>query len=542
MPSLAEMFPNLAKLSKDDGSVSKHGGSASKPRKRAKPPKAPKQRRPPRPRRQRSERRSPRAARRAAGKDFSLTMGGGSPSANEGGTGRESKLPSVAKLPSVSRLPSVGRLPSMGRLPSAPSLGSLRELSFGRGARAGASLVGLDIQPGYVTAVEAEVNGIVAVKRAVGLPLPADTMREGEVIDEALLAEVLKELFAKGHLNKRVRIGLANQRTVVRTMELPPIEDRKELAAAVNFAAQDQIPMPLTSAMLDFQPIGIVQTPAGRRQRVVVVAAQREMVQRLVGAVRAAGLRPAAVDLSAFAMIRALHRPEEPATETLRGDDARLREEREEVAATTAAHAAPPGPDDDASQAAGAGVGEAPAEGSNGVRTLYLNVGGLTNLAIADGVTCRFTRAVGGGLESMAGALAERRSVPLAEARAAIAEFDLAKREQQSEQRSGPTANDPAAMAAEVRTVIAGGLREIAGEVRNSLDFHRAQESGGSVDRVVVSGAALEINGFTGALEAELGFPVQRRTVARARDGELDGVPAERLTVAAGLAVEEVAP
>ena len=93
----------------------------------------------------------------------------------------------------------------------------------------------------------------------------------------------------------------------MRTLDLPPVSDRKELAAAVRFQAQDQVPMPLYNAVLDFHPLGIFDTPAGSRQRVVLVAAQRDMVERLLGAVRAAGLTPEGVDLSAFALIRSLY-------------------------------------------------------------------------------------------------------------------------------------------------------------------------------------------------------------------------------------------
>jgi type IV pilus assembly protein PilM len=89
--------------------------------------------------------------------------------------------------------------------------------------------------------------------------------------------------------------------------------------------------------------------------------------------------------------------------------------------------------------------------------------------------------------------------------------------------------------------VLAGGIREIAGEVRNSLDFHRSQDGGGEVSSVVLSGPALEIGGFAAALEAELGFQVQRRTVDVARDSALDGLSADRLAIATGLAVQEVA-
>jgi type IV pilus assembly protein PilM len=368
-------------------------------------------------------------------------------------------------------------------------------LNINLGRRGGVDVVGLDIQPGHVAAVQARVNGSIVVKHAAGASLPADTVREGEVLDEGVLSETLRELFKDSRLSRRVRLGVANQRTVLRTLELPPVTDRKELAAAVNFQAQDQVPMPLSNAVLDFHPLGIFETPDGPRQRVVLVAAQRDMIQRLLAAVRDAGLRPEGVDLSAFALIRSLYRRD-------------------------AEHAG---------------------------RVLYLNVDGLTNMAIAEGTTCSFTRVVGGGIEAMASELAERRSIPLVDARALIAAVDLtvsvpdlaaqvALAEAESEPQSVVDPDAPTVIAdeappvgdvlesdedqvareramsysemasvaqpspksdlespsttpskgaaeapADVRLVLENGIREIAGEVRNSLDFHRSQEGGGEV-------------------------------------------------------------
>ena len=66
--------------------------------------------------------------------------------------------------------------------------------------------------------------------------------------------------------------------------------------------------MPLEHAVLDHQALDVVTDANGRRQRVLLVAARREMVERVLAALRAAGLKPEGVDLSAFAMVRALHR------------------------------------------------------------------------------------------------------------------------------------------------------------------------------------------------------------------------------------------
>jgi type IV pilus assembly protein PilM len=406
-----------------------------------------------------------------------------------------------------------------------PSLNMrIPSLKINLGRRGGGEVVGLDIQPGLVAAVQARVNGAVLAERAGTLPLGPDTVREGEVADGDTLSEALRELFTANRLGKQVRVGIANQRTVLRTLELPPVTDRKELDAAVRFQAQDQVPMPLNNALLDFHPLGIVDTPAGARQRVVLVAAQRDMVERLLAAVRAAGLNPIGVDLSAFALIRSLYRP----------------------------------------------------DGEPDARVLYLNVDGLTNLAIAERAVCRFTRVVGGGFEGMAGELAARRGIAIAEARELLATVDLREPaavprhespagEQTSplpvsvEQPPPPIPPDEPAFAAEqpeqalaapaaptapdadLRGVLENGIREIAGEVRNSLDFHRSQDGGGEVGRVVLSGSALALPGFAVALQASLGVEVQAAAVGLADERLSQSVSACRLAVAAGLATSEVA-
>src|SRR3984885_13824468 len=134
--------------------------------------------------------------------------------------------------------------PLIDRMLQLPSF----SLNLGRRG-AGADVVGLDVQPGLVAAVKARVNGHILAERAAAQPLDADTVREGEVVDVEALSHALRELFADGSLGKRVRVGIANQRTVMRTLDLPPVSDRKELAAAVRFQAQDQVPMPLSNAV-----------------------------------------------------------------------------------------------------------------------------------------------------------------------------------------------------------------------------------------------------------------------------------------------------
>jgi type IV pilus assembly protein PilM len=87
--------------------------------------------------------------------------------------------------------------------------------------------------------------------------------------------------------------------------------------------------------------------------------------------------------------------------------------------------------------------------------------------------------------------------------------------------------------------VIENGVREIAGEVRNSLDFHRTQEQGGEVSHVALSGGALDLPGFAEALQSALGMEVRKQVVGLV-DANLQGkVSTNRLAVAAGLAATE---
>jgi type IV pilus assembly protein PilM len=88
--------------------------------------------------------------------------------------------------------------------------------------------------------------------------------------------------------------------------------------------------------------------------------------------------------------------------------------------------------------------------------------------------------------------------------------------------------------------VLEHGIHDIAGEVRNSLDFHRSQDGGGEVTRVVLSGSALDLPGFAEALQSQLRVEVQPQTVDLLDEGLADEVSTHRLAIAAGLATTEI--
>ena len=363
--------------------------------------------------------------------------------------------------------------------------------------------VGLDIEAGSIAASEVRgANGSAEVIKTGIARLEPGVFREGEVADAEALAAALKQLFSDQKLGKSVRLGLANQRVAVRTLQLPLIEDRDELETAVRFQAQDHIPMPLDNAVLDFQVTNRSVGEAGeRRMEVVAVAARRDMVEAMVSAMRDAGLRPVGIDLSAFGMIRALS------------------------GAGSFANAAQPAP------AYEDRVGEdgEPAAAMPAPALMYCYLGDVTNLAVARGSACLFTRISSFGVEGMAQRLAERHGLTLEHARQWMNHVGL---EAAAEEVEG----DPETVTA-TREALAEGAAKLGDELRLSLEYYRSSEGAANVEGVVACGPGSTIPGLPQRLERELGL---RFEVARppALAG-LDEASAARLTVSYGLALEE---
>ena len=120
------------------------------------------------------------------------------------------------------------------------------------------------------------------------------------------MTEALRELWERGGFkSRRVWMGVGNQRVVVREIALPFLPE-KELKASLGFQVQEFIPMPVDEAVLDYDPIGEFEQDDRQMLRMLLVAAQRVMVDQLVNAAIGAKLEPVGLDLVPFALVRAV--------------------------------------------------------------------------------------------------------------------------------------------------------------------------------------------------------------------------------------------
>jgi type IV pilus assembly protein PilM len=376
-------------------------------------------------------------------------------------------------------------------------LGGLRRL----GAQ---TVIGMDIDRGALKAVQVSRGGGDYTLRHVGYHrLPPGTIIEGEVADHDLLAAEIKEFWASHSFKgKSVVLGVANQRVVVRLLNFPHMEE-DDLRSAISFEAQDHIPMALDEAVLDYVVLG-PQAEGSDLDRILVVAAHKEMVGGYTSAVRAGGLRAVGVDVKALSLTRSTY------------------------------------PDAFFDEGA----------------TLLLDVGTeLTNLVIVQGGSPTLTRFIPMGLDDLVRAVSEAADLPEEEAEKLTLdprvrlgyepgdvreEGGAAEEPQQEEEDFDP------ALIYDVRRGLEEAVQTLAEDVQRSIEYHHSQPESREVSQVLASGEGALVAGFDALLGELLGIPTHRGNPVAKLAANRSNVSDEQLramepvlAVALGLAMEE---
>jgi type IV pilus assembly protein PilM len=314
---------------------------------------------------------------------------------------------------------------------------------------AGRPVVGLDIGTSGVRAAELTWGkGAAKLERFGQVALPVGAVRNGEVVDTEAVTAAITQLWSQAKFStKKVVVGVANQKVVVRQVELPwlPME---ELRKSLAFQVQDFIPMPVEQAILDFHPLGEFTNDAGARQlRVLLVAAARDMVDSSLRAIDGAGLQPTMVDLTPFAVLRALMGAEQ-------GFTAVQAEALVDVGAS------------------------------------------VTNIIVHQGGVPRFVRILLMGGGDITEALAERLGVPSEQAESV-------------KQSTGLSPLFAAADSSPASRALESSGSAFVEEVRSSLDYYLAQPGAVRVDRVVLSGGGSLLGGLVDRLTTATRLPVE---------------------------------
>lgn len=314
---------------------------------------------------------------------------------------------------------------------------------------AGRTAVGLDIGTSCVRAAELTLGRRPMTLQKFGqVALPVGAMRDGEVADVEAVADAIRHLWVSAKFStKKVVVGVANQRVVVRQVEVPWLP-AKELRAALPFQVQDYVPMPLDQAILDFHPLEeYVDEDGNRKLRLLLIAASRDMLRETLAAVQAAGLRPVSVDLTPFAVLRSLAKVDDLGLST---------------------------------------------EGAEALVDIGASV---TNIVVHQGGVPRFVRILLLGGAAITEAIAEGLGVPWEEA--------------EGLKQAGGMSDSPAEAPGDTQArVIESSGADFIEQVRSSLNYYQSQPNAVQVDRMALSGGGAQLRGLDARLSQVCRMPV----------------------------------
>ena len=343
------------------------------------------------------------------------------------------------------------------------------------------SKIGLDVGSTAARAAEVRVGGDVPVLvRAAQVPLPVGAVESGEIREPQAVGEALRELWGRGGFrSKQVQMGVGNQRVVVREVALPYLPE-KELRESLAYQVQEFIPIAVEEAVLDYDSLGEFEHEGRRMLRLLLVAAHRQMVQTVVESTEIAKLQLVGLDLTPFALVRAVGTVD--------------------------------------------GSLESEAEGEEAVVDVGAHV---TNLCVHDRGVTRFVRILPSG----------GRDVTTAIARAlGISDEDAEKLKRGVDVEGGPGLE-------EARGIAMTRAASFVDEIRSSLQFYTAQTPGTKIGRILVTGGGSKLEGLLELFQERLPAPVERGHPLQRIKSELN-LSAEALaeaepvlTVAVGLAI-----
>ena len=223
--------------------------------------------------------------------------------------GRKPKA-AVPEAP-TEQLPAAPKTPLLNRQLALPKLSLPKLPARGGGGHTAKRLVGLKIGSSQLAAARISNNGVAELQQLAREPLAGGVVVAGELRDPEALGAALKVFFTRHKLPKKgIRLGIASNRIGVRILEIVGVEEEKQLANAVQFRAQEALPIPLDEAVLDYRVLDESVDGEGQTvKRVLLVVTYRELIDRYVSACQKAGINLAGIDLEAFALLRALGAP-----------------------------------------------------------------------------------------------------------------------------------------------------------------------------------------------------------------------------------------
>jgi len=171
--------------------------------------------------------------------------------------------------------------------------------------------IGIDITNEFIIAVELNPvknqPGAIELTRLATANTPENAVRDGEVVDPARVADRIKSLIAEHEFKSRkVITAVSGQAAIIRPRIKFPAIPLKELKEVVMHDAERYIPFPIQDVYIDFQVTGTVDEEGVSKYDVLLVTAQKQLIDTYIETFSLADMQLVSVDVASFAVMRAL--------------------------------------------------------------------------------------------------------------------------------------------------------------------------------------------------------------------------------------------
>ena len=161
--------------------------------------------------------------------------------------------------------------------------------------------VGLDIGSGLVkVAVVDHSKKQPELLNVAVVPLLADAIVEGEVMDPGIVAEAIQSALAAAEVKgKQVVTAVGGRDVIIKKIQIERVKEQ-QARELMRWEAEQHVPFDMESVELDFQILD--PDDDGVEMSVLLVAAKRELIESKLRILTDAGLEPGMVDVDAFAL------------------------------------------------------------------------------------------------------------------------------------------------------------------------------------------------------------------------------------------------
>ncbi|MCL6520699.1 MAG: type IV pilus assembly protein PilM [Armatimonadetes bacterium] len=165
-------------------------------------------------------------------------------------------------------------------------------------------VVGVDVGSSSIKIVYAEPTRQGAhISNVTICPTPLNSIREGVVTDVKEVAGAIQFAMRSAGIKASAALAaIAGPGVIVRHVKMPKMTEAA-LRKTIYFEASKYISASVDESVVEFEIVGDAED---EQMDVILVAAPRAMVESKVATLEEAGLEPLAVDVEAFAVLRAL--------------------------------------------------------------------------------------------------------------------------------------------------------------------------------------------------------------------------------------------